>query len=489
MMIGRTSHTAGTAAASTEIAPALCVDLDGTLIASDVLWESTLQLLRERPWLAFVLPFWLARGKAYLKQQIAARVQLDVERLPYRDEVVQYLTEESRGGRPIVLVTASHESVARRVAQHVGLFSGVLASDAQTNLSGRRKAERLANTFGSGRFDYLGNDRVDIPAWKASRRVIVVAPSWSLLRRIRGTLDVERILAQRRGTLRALVRVMRPHQWVKNLLSFVPLVTSHRLLDLRLMERALETFVAFSLCASTVYIVNDLFDIQSDRRHPRKRFRPFAVGALPISHGIVLAPILLVLAFATAIAMLPPSVAALLGLYLITTTAYSWFLKRQPILDVMVLAGLYALRVLAGGVATGIVISQWLLPFALFLFLSLALMKRFSEIKKAPAGVQTLSGRAYRVEDAAWVQAAGLCAAYLAVLVLALYISSSEVTILYRHPQALWGLCPVFLYWVTRLWFRAHRGWVEDDPVVAAVADPASYAVAAVGGLILLAAI
>src|SRR5215831_14733344 len=331
MMIGRTSHTAGTAAASTEIAPALCVDLDGTLIASDVLWESTLLLLRERPWLAFVLPFWLARGKAYLKQQIAARVQLDVERLPYRDEVVQYLTEESRGGRPIVLVTASHESVARRVAQHVGLFSGVLASDAQTNLSGTRKAERLANTFGSGRFDYLGNDRVDIPAWKAGRRVIVVAPSWSLLRRIRGTLG-------------ALVRVMRQHQWVKNLLAFVPLVTSHRLLDLRLMERALETFVAFSLCASTVYIVNDLFDIQSDRRHPRKRFRPFAVGALPISHGIVLAPILLVLAFATAISMLPPSVAALLGLYLITTTAYSWFLKRQPILDVMVLAGLYALR-------------------------------------------------------------------------------------------------------------------------------------------------
>ena len=467
---------------------ALVVDLDGTLLASDVLWESVLVLLKDRPWLAFALPFWLLRGKGYLKREIAQRVSLDVTRLPYREEVVQFLTSEAQSGRYIVLATATDATVAQQIADHLGLFSEVMASDARTNLSGERKAHRLTTRFGKGQFDYLGNDHVDIPAWSAGRQVIVVSPSQWLLWRVRRSFDVKKVLAPRAGVLRAILRVMRPHQWVKNLLLFVPLITSHRVFELALVLQVVAAFVAFSLCASAVYVVNDLLDIQSDRLHQRKRHRPFAAGHLAVPTGIVMAPILLAGAFGTAAWTLPAAFLGLLLVYLATTTAYSSALKRQPVLDVMVLAGLYALRVLAGGMAVGIVISQWLLPFALFLFLSLALMKRFSEIKGAATGVHALSGRGYRIEDSTWLQSAGLCSAYIAVLILALYISSADVTILYRHPRVLWGLCPVLLYWVTRLWFRAHRGWIEDDPVVAAVKDPASYLVAAFGGLLLLAA-
>jgi len=468
--------------------PALVVDLDGTLLASDVLWESVLVLLKDRPWLAFALPFWLFRGKAFLKRQIADRVSLDVTRLPYREEVVQYLTREAQSGRHVVLATATDSVIAQQIASHLGLFSEVMASDARTNLSGARKADRLTARFGKGQFDYLGNDHVDIPAWSAGRQVIVVAPSRWLLWRVRRLFTVEKVMAPRASALRATLRVMRPHQWVKNLLLFVPLITSHRLIELSLLSQVLASFVSFSLCASAVYIVNDLLDMQSDRLHPRKRHRPFAAGQLAVPIGIGAAPMLFVSAFAVAAMALPAAFSGVLAVYFVTTTAYSSFLKRQPILDVMVLAGLYALRVLAGGVAVGIVISPWLLSFALFLFLSLALMKRFSEIK-ATTGSRTLSGRGYRIEDGAWLQAAGLGSAYITALVLALYISSGDVTALYRNPHVLWGLCPVFLYWVTRLWFHAHRGWIEDDPVVAAVKDPASYAVAAIGGLLLLAAI
>lgn len=466
---------------------ALVVDLDGTLLASDVLWESVLILLKDKPWLAFALPFWLLRGKGYLKRQIARRVSLDVTRLPYRDEVVQFLTREAHSGRYVVLATATDTTVAQQIADHLGLFSEVMASDARTNLSGERKADRLTERFGKGQFDYLGNDHVDIPAWSAGRQVIVVAPSRWLLWRVRRLLTVERVMAPRTSALWAIARVMRPHQWVKNLLLFVPLITSHRLFELTSLTPVLASFVAFSLCASAVYIVNDLLDMQSDRLHPRKRRRPFAAGQLAVPVGVSVAPVLFVAAFAVAAFALPAAFVGILGVYFLTTTAYSSFLKRQPILDVMVLAGLYAMRVLAGGVAVGIVISPWLLSFALFLFLSLALMKRFSEIKAT--GSRTLSGRGYATEDGAWLQAAGLGSAYIAALVLALYISSGDVTVLYRDPHILWGLCPVFLYWVTRLWFHAHRGWIEDDPVVAAVKDPASYVVAAIGGMLLLAAI
>jgi 4-hydroxybenzoate polyprenyltransferase/phosphoserine phosphatase len=468
----------------------LCVDLDGTLLATDVLWESVLLLLRHAPWLVLCLPFWLLRGKAYMKRQIAERVTLDVSTLPYRDEVIQFLAQEVTAGRHIVLVTASDGRIAQRVAAHLGLFAEVMASDGTVNLRGCVKAARLAGRFGHGMFDYMGDSRVDLPVWKASRRAFVVAPARGLVKRVERVAHVEKILASPQEWVRPTIRVMRPHQWIKNLLVFVPLIAAHKVTELPLLGQVVAAFVAFSLCASAVYVLNDLLDVQNDRRHPRKRYRPFAAAALPVPFGFVMAALLLTLSFAIAWATQPSLFLALLGGYLALTTAYSFVLKTAPVLDVVVLASLYALRLLAGGVAVSIVLSEWLLLFALFLFLSLALVKRYTELKAMTTlDDRPLAGRGYQAEDASLLQAAGICSGFIAVLVLALYINSRDVTVLYTHPRVLWGLCIVLLFWITRMWFRAHRGSMDDDPIVGAVRDPTSYAAAAVGAFLLVRAI
>jgi 4-hydroxybenzoate polyprenyltransferase len=286
-----------------------------------------------------------------------------------------------------------------------------------------------------------------------------------------------------------MLKVLRPHQWVKNLLVFVPLVTSHRLFDAASLPPAFLAFLAFSLCASGVYVINDALDVEADRQHPRKKNRPFASGELPLSMAVVLVPLLLLSAFTLAVFALSGGFALVLLLYLATTTAYSIWLKREPVLDVILLSGLYTLRLLAGGVAVGISVSAWLLSFSLFLFLSLALMKRFSELQLVANGQGKVVRRGYRSDDMAWLQAAGFASAYLTVLVLALYINSDDVRVLYRRPEMLWGLCPLAMYWVTRLWFTAHRGRLNDDPIVAAATDPASYAVAVLGAFVLMAAL
>jgi 4-hydroxybenzoate polyprenyltransferase/phosphoserine phosphatase len=467
----------------------LCVDLDGTLLPTDVLWESVLLLLRYAPWLALCLPFWLLRGKAYMKRRIADRVTLDVSTLPYRDEVIQFLAQEMTAGRHIVLATASDGTIAQRIAAHLGLFSEVMASDGTVNLRGCVKAARLAGRFGHGMFDYMGDSRVDLPVWKASRRAFVVAPARGLLKRVERVALVERTLASPQGWLRPAIRVMRPHQWIKNLLVFVPLIAAHQVTELPLLGQVVAAFVAFCLCASAVYVLNDLLDIQNDRRHPRKRYRPFAAAALPVPIGFVMVALLLTLSFAVAWMTQPPLFLAMLCGYLALTTAYSFVLKTAPVLDVVVLASLYALRLLAGGVAVSIVLSEWLLLFALFLFLSLALVKRFTELKAMAQDDRPLAGRGYLAEDASLLQAAGICSGYIAVLVLALYINSRDVTVLYTNPRMLWALCVILIFWITRMWFRAHRGSMEDDPIVGAVRDPASYAVAALGAMVLIRAI
>jgi 4-hydroxybenzoate polyprenyltransferase/phosphoserine phosphatase len=467
----------------------LCVDLDGTLLATDTLWESMLLLLRHTPWLVLCLPLWLLRGKAYMKRQIAERVTLDVSTLPYRDEVIQFLAQEATAGRYIVLVTASDRTIAQRVATHLGLFAEVMASDGTVNLRGRAKAARLVGRFGHGMFDYMGDSRVDLPVWTASRRAFVVAPSRGLVKRVGRVVHVEKTLASRQEWLRPAIRVMRPHQWIKNLLVFVPLIAAHQVAELPLLGRVVAAFVAFSLCASAVYVLNDLLDIQNDRRHPRKRYRPFAAAALPVPFGFVIVPLLLTSSFVIAWMTQPSLFLALLCGYLTLTTAYSFVLKTAPVLDVIVLASLYALRLLAGGVAVSIVLSEWLLLFALFLFLSLALVKRFTELKAMTLDDRPLAGRGYLAEDASLLQAAGICSGFIAVLVLALYINSPDVTVLYTNPRMLWGLCIILMFWITRMWFRAHRGWMEDDPIVGAVRDPASYAVAALGAMLLIRAI
>lgn len=467
--------------------PALCVDLDGTLIATDMLWESFLLLMKQHPWHIFTLPFWLLRGKSYFKHKIARLVEVDTATLPFRSDVLNFLQQEKARGREIVLATASDKKIADEIERQLGIFGRVIASDGEVNYSGTDKSGALIEHFGEKGFDYIGNAHVDLPIWRAARFALLVDPSRRLLSKAEQKTTVKHVFRQTRNRLLILLKAIRVHQWVKNLLVFVPIIMAHRFFDAELLLQTVSAFFAFSLCASGIYVLNDLLDLQSDRRHPRKQFRPFAAGKLSIATGVGLIPVLLLGAFSFAYLVLPMSFLGILALYFVTTTAYSFFLKKVSILDILILAGLYTLRIFAGGVATSVPISAWLLAFSMFLFLSLAYMKRYAELNVLEGnGEEGAVGRGYLMSDRHGLLSMGTASGYLSVLVLALYINSEEVTRLYNQPLVLWLVCPLLLYWITRMWFRAQRGDIDDDPLVAALKDPFSYGVGAAIAVLML---
>lgn len=469
-------------------AVALVVDLDGTLVRTDTLYESFLLLLKKNPLYALLVPLWLLKGKAHLKAEIARRVDFDASRLPYREDLLAWLQEEKRGGRPLVLATAADQRIAEAVAAHLGLFAAVHASDGATNLSRERKLRRLEESL-KGPFDYAGNAADDLPLWRKAREAVVVEAPSAVLRQARASARVGRVFEPPRRTLRALVKAVRVHQWAKNVLVFVPLIAAHKVRDVASLGNALLAFASFSLCASSVYVLNDLLDLPSDRRHPTKRKRPFAAGDLSVPTGLALAPALLLGGVLLAL-KLPVAFVALLGAYYATTLAYSLFLKQVMVLDVLVLAGLYTVRMLAGSLACSVPTSSWLFTFSMFLFFSLALVKRLSEVRRLRlANEISAHGRGYLAGDYEQLGSLGTASAFLSVLVLALYISSKEVSALYSHPERLWLLCPVMLYWISRVWLLAHRGWVNEDPLVFALKDKASYVVGGIAAGILYLAV
>lgn len=464
----------------------VCVDLDGSLITTDVLWESLVSLVKVRPIRAIRLVFALFAGRAHFKQCVARATQFDAAKLPYRTELVDYLRDLQRRGAYLVLATGSDYAQATAVAEHLGIFADVIASDGATNLTGRRKATVLVERFGDGGFHYIGNDWSDIPVWRAAGEGTVVGASPRLARYLTGRGLVGRMLEGRRDWLKLLGRAMRPHQWAKNVLVFVPAIAAHSIVGFDTLRTSALTFVAFSLCASAIYIVNDVSDIQTDRLHPRKRTRPFAAGELGIPVGCMAAASLLSLSIVLAALGVSWQLAAALVAYVSVTTAYSLKLKQMPVVDVFTLTGLYVLRIIAGGIATSTPLSSWLLAFGLFFFLSLAFVKRYSELLTVQGW---MPGRGYCPEDALWMHAVGTSAGYMAVLVLALYISSPEVARLYATPQALWLLCPLLLFWLTRLWFRTGRRLIHDDPIYEALKDPFSYLCLAVASVVMFIAL
>jgi len=444
----------------------LCVDLDGTLIKTDLLWESALHLIARNPLWLFALPFWFLRGRACLKSEIARRVELNPAALPYHEEFVDFLREQHAHGRRLVLATASNHSLAECVATHLGLFAEVIASDHQTNLRSRAKATRLVERFGQRGFDYAGNSRADLPVWREARHIIVVGSA-------RRDFPDAQVFPCERRTLYHLFCLLRPHQWAKNLIIFVPLLTAHRLDMPALLRAAALAFAAFSLCASGLYVLNDLLDLEADRRHASKQNRPFASGALPIPFGFFLVPLLLAGAAVFA-AALPGRFALVISAYFSLTTAYSLWIKRLTLLDVFLLAGLYTIRLVAGHEATRVPYSAWLLVFSMFIFLSLALVKRFQELHTYNSHAH---GRGYAPGDLELIASLGSSSGYLSVLVLALYVNSEQVRVLYHHPLRLLLICPLFLFWISRVWLLAHRGQIHDDPVLFALRDRMSYLV------------
>lgn len=461
------------ATADTEVRPVLVVDLDGTVLRSDMLVESFWSALAQDWRSPFLATPALIQGRAALKARLADAARIDPATLPYNTAVLEHVRAwRAQGGRT-ALVTAAHGALAECVAAHLGLFDEVHGSDGHLNLKGSRKAAFLAERFGTEGYSYLGDAPADLPVWQGAAHAITFTPSMRLRRAVEALGGRTEHLPAPAPRVADYVRALRPHQWLKNLLVFVPVMTSHQI-DAIILSAAFLAFVSFSLIASAVYVLNDLLDLAADRAHPRKHARPFASGAVSLLHGSFMVPALLLAGFLVALMLGSAFALVMLG-YLVLTTAYSLDLKRRLVIDICVLAGLYTLRILAGSVATGIELSVWLLAFSIFFFLSLAAVKRQAElVDLRSVGGSQVQGRGYQVADLEFVVPMALAAGYASVLVMALYINSPEVRELYASPYALWGICPVLLYWISRIVMVTHRGHMHDDPVIFAIRDPIS---------------
>ena len=451
----------------------LVIDLDGTLIHSDLLHESVLYLLKEKPWLFFYLPYWLLKGKARLKSELAKVIEFPIDSLPYNEELIGYIREQRGLGREIILCTASNQNSAQSVANYLGIFDGVLASNEHINLAGIVKAKTLSDRYGDRGFDYAGNSHADLAVWANAHRAIIVNGASSLVKKVNDLFVVEKIFPPPTTGFKSWIKVFRLHQWVKNILIFMPAIAAHTSMTGALWKDLILAFFSFSLCASFVYVLNDLLDLESDRRHLRKRYRPFASGQVPIWIGVVLAPILILSSLLLAVDV-GNSFLYWLLIYLALTSFYSWGLKRLVIVDVLTLAILYTLRIVAGAAAMEMPLSFWILAFSIFLFLSLAFIKRDAELQSHDGEGQQLHGRGYITSDASLIQQLGVSSGYAAVLVLALYINSENVVRLYRMPEMIWGAVPLLLWWLSWMWFQANRGLMHDDPIVFAIKDRTS---------------
>ena len=475
----------------------LCVDLDGTLVKSDTLVDSILLLARQQPASPLSWPKWVRKGRAGFKREITSRAVVDVEHLPYNQPLLAFLREEHARGRQIYLATAADIGFARQVADHVGLFTDVLASDGTLNLAGKNKLEAFQQRFPGG-FSYIGNAIPDRTLLQASHEPMVANPHGKLKSAMRqDKVTAHREFLDRRSPPRALLKAIRIHQWAKNTLVFLPPLLAHDR-DANVMGASLLAFLALSFCASATYILNDLLDIEADRRHPRKRNRPFAAGDLSPFTGAAIVLIFFSVAILLAVLVphayhdLPGAVGGhdalskpygflgWLALYTVTTLTYSFYLKRLALVDVLVLSGLYTVRILAGSAATDINVSAWLAAFSIFFFLSLAFVKRFGELELMLSSNRTkASGRGYGTGDIEQLRSFGTSSAFASVVVLTMYISGLA-NVLYAHPSRLWLLVPVLILWLCRVWLLASRGELHEDPVVYAITDRTSWFLGAV---------
>lgn len=451
----------------------LAVDLDGTLLRSDMVhecfWSALGSNLRG---VLRALPA-LAQGRAAFRQRLSGLSNVDIATLPFDEAVIARISAWRGGGGRVVLVSACEREIAEAIAAHLGLFDEVLGPDCNPGFGGAERARLLTERYGKGGYVYLGGSVADLPVWENAAKAIV-ARATPALREATTRLRAEvEYLGSGARPLAATVRAMRPHQWTKNILVFLPMLTAH-LFTLSTLLQSLLAFIAFSLVASSVYVLNDLLDLAADRAHPRKCRRPFAAGELPVSRGGPMAGMLLGAGLLASLPLGMPFLSTM-AIYLTMTTAYSLALKQRAVADICVLALLYAVRILAGGSATGIPLSVWLLAFAIFFFLSLAAVKRQAElVDSARRGKLDLSGRGYSVDDLPVISMMAIGAGYVSVLVLALYINSDNVTEVYPSPVFLWGICFVLLYWIGRIVMIAHRGQMHDDPLIFAVRDNTS---------------
>ncbi len=464
----------------------LIVDLDGSLIATDLLQEAAVAHLARKPLDILPLARQLATGKAVMKSWLAERQGVIANGLPWRETVLDLIRTARAADRPVYLATASHESWARAIADHLGLFTGVFATDGTTNLSGQAKADALVARFGAAGFDYVGNSSEDLQVWRTARTCYAVAVSGSTLRQLRQMRPDCELLPSRKLGVGTWLRALRVHQYSKNALIFLPVLAAHATASGTILQAAL-AFIAFSAAASAIYLVNDLIDLSDDRGHPTKSRRPLAAGQLSIGYALVASAILIAISLGLATA-LPAQFALVLLSYLVMTTSYSFWLKRKPLADVVLLALLYSVRVVAGSAATGIALSNWLLGLCMFAFTSLALVKRYSELlMRHDKNLPDARNRGYRKDDLPVILAIAAATGANAVTILGLYISSPQVLLMYPHPKILWLLPPLLLYLIARALLVAHRREMNDDPVIWMLKDRISRVGLIMGGIVFLA--
>ena len=461
------------------------MDLDGTLIRTDSLWEALVRVARTSPRALFGLLVLLRHGKAAFKKAALTLAAINVESLPYRPELLRFLKREKSFRRRLVLITGSDQAFADRVNEHLHLFDEVIGSRPGVNLIAHNKRDELVKRYGKKGFVYIGDSAHDVPVWEEAAAGIAIGCSRYRINRLRSKGLRLTGRKDKSSKLLSLLRALRCHHWVKNVLVFLPIILAGQFANVRDWVLALTAGAALSIVASGTYLLNDVFDLEADRRHPTKRFRPLAAGTMPIPVALALIPFLLLAGLGLAACVSLDCMMLSAG-YVILTVLYSVRLKRIPILDVTFLAALYCFRVFLGGQATGIAISRWTMLFCIFTLLSLALLKRFTELRLAEATGSTDFGRGYRVDDASILGTFGITSGYLGALVFALYLMSPDVSLEYSRPDLLWMVCPLLVYWVSRIWLMAQRGVMHWDPVEFAARDKASYVVFGLVGVILL---
>lgn len=463
----------------------LCVDLDGTLVNTDMLFECVLRLLKSEPLYIFLIPIWLMKGKAVLKKEIVKRVTLEDLELSLNDDVVRYLRRH-KSQRNVLLITGSDQKIAEYVAGETDLFNSAHGSDGHTNLTSKNKRDWLVDKFGEGGFDYMGNDTDDRVVWSAARHALLVGGEKSMRR----FSDIEFIATfeTKDPQPRDFFSLLRIHQWTKNALIFIPFLLDKTVQTWPNFVTVILAFLAMSLLASMTYIVNDMLDLNADRKNPTKKNRALAACRISLQTG-VLTGLILFLTVLALLPLLPLSFSGALLLYLVCTLYYSFYLKKRMVIDVCTIAGLHTLRIIAGVFAVQAIWSFWLLAFSMFVFFSLAVAKRVSELTNLKdAGRDIALGRGYLVSDIPMLSAIGVSAGYISVLVVALFVNSEKVAANYSQPMLLWLLCPLLMYWIGRLWLITARGNLHEDPIVFAVRDQVSQAVVALLAIVLAAA-
>ena len=451
----------------------LVVDLDGALSPADPLHESLLQMVRQTPSIGWYLPLLPFLGRGVISRLIANQASFDPSQLPYHQGLLEYLRAEKQKGRPLVLVTTAPTNIADQVAAYLGIFDQVVASPPGQRADDNTKLDSIRSAVGE-HFAYSANDRTALPIWKSADSAILVGVTPNVAEQVKRSTAIEMEFPRTTTVFSAWCRALRLHQWLKNLLVFVPLLTAFSFLDVDKLANICVAFLAFSFAASGTYLLNDLRDLENDRRHPRKRNRPFASGQLPIPTGLATAAVALLLAFSIS-TLVSFGFFLMLLLYVVLTSAYSLLLKQHVLTDVLALSLLYTLRILAGAVAADIPTSSWLLAFSVFIFLSLALVKRCAElVSLGESGCSQLHGRGYQLADLAVLWPMGVGAALSAVVVFGLFISAPETQLRYATPQALWLVAVGLIHWLGRLWITTSRGNMCDDPVVYALTNKGS---------------